>query len=202
MAERNAASTNKRKPNPSGGTPYRGDRSKPVDKKIDQYLTENEDPPVDLEPDGSRGTNPTTNCSNALDEDIHNGGPPLPFTNEPDNVSIAHVNAEDHDPGLHLDTLLIDASFPLHRRPPPDQVSPPKLTKQFTPHVTLHAPTAVDLEPDGYHGLKLFTTFFPHVSARAHGYPTWCLPGHTAFPDTLTELPPAGTATSGVGCSS
>ena len=52
----NAASTNKRKIKPTGGIPEWDDRSKPIRKKTDHDLTENEDPPVDLEPHGLSAT--------------------------------------------------------------------------------------------------------------------------------------------------
>ena len=69
MAERNTVTTNKRKPKSSGGTPRRGDRSKLARGKTVKDLTEKEDPPVDLEPDGSRGTSPTYgNRYNVLDD--------------------------------------------------------------------------------------------------------------------------------------
>ena len=69
MAERNTVTTNKRKPKSSGGTPRRGDRSKLARKKTAKDLTEKEDPPVDLEPDGARGTVSTyANRYEALDD--------------------------------------------------------------------------------------------------------------------------------------
>jgi hypothetical protein len=55
MAKRNNSTTSKRKPRTSGGTPSKGDRTKLPYRQIPQELTENEDPPLDLEPDGIHG---------------------------------------------------------------------------------------------------------------------------------------------------
>jgi hypothetical protein len=61
MAKRNTPRKSKRKPSTSGGTPQGGDRLKLRRTKVGQNLSQNEEPPLDLEPDGAAGTNPARN---------------------------------------------------------------------------------------------------------------------------------------------
>ena len=91
MAERNTVTSNKRKPKSSGGTPRRGDRSKLARNKIRTDLTENDNRPADLEPDGNIGrtffTSDVNNPYDALSDADDSSN--MDTANDSDNANAA-----------------------------------------------------------------------------------------------------------------